>query len=60
MAALMMTAAPGSMAAMHQMPPSGEVSFPYAFPVAGKYRIFVQMKRQGRIQTGAFDVNVAP
>jgi hypothetical protein len=46
------------MAAMHQMPPGAEVSFPYAFPAAGRYRIFVQMKRAGRVETGAFDVTV--
>jgi hypothetical protein len=59
MVALMVAATPDSMAAMHEMPHSSEVSFPYAFPAAGHYRIFVQMKRAGRIQTGAFDVDVS-
>jgi hypothetical protein len=37
---------------------SAEVSFPYGFPKAGLYRIFVQIKRSGRVQTGVFDTHV--
>jgi hypothetical protein len=36
----------------------GEVSFPYAFPSSGPYRLWVQMKTQGRILTAAFDTAV--
>jgi hypothetical protein len=39
---------------------SGEVSFPYAFPKAGHYRLWVQVKRAGRILTGVFDADVQP
>ena len=34
------------------------VSFPYAFPEAGNYRIWLQFKREGRILNAAFDVTV--
>lgn len=35
-----------------------EVTFPYGFPAAGRYRVFVQMKHDGTVETGAFDLNV--
>lgn len=32
------------------------VAFPYGLPSAGKYRIFVQMKRGDTVETGVFDI----
>ncbi|WP_337042095.1 hypothetical protein [Emticicia sp. 17c] len=36
----------------------GSVTLPYVFPSAGNYRIWLQVKRNGKILTGAFDAKV--
>ena len=43
----------------HDMPMSGAVAIPFAFPNAGPYRIWVQVKRGGIVRTAAFDVTVS-
>ena len=37
---------------------SPELSMPYGFPKPGLYRIFLQFKRAGRIETASFDTHV--
>ena len=44
--------------AQQSEPISSTVEFPYGFPSSGQYRIFVQMKHGGTIETGAFDASV--
>lgn len=39
-------------------PIPAEISFPYGFPRPGDYRLFVQVKRHGQIETGVFDTHV--
>ena len=44
-----------NMAGMN-IPPS--VEFPYGLPSPGRYRVFIQMKHSGTIETGVFDADV--
>ena len=72
MAALMLAnqglGASAPMSAMPDMPgmsspqrvEESQLSFPYGFPQAGDYRIFVQVKRNGRVETGVFRAHVLP
>lgn len=39
-------------------PEHSVVSFPYSFPTPGKYRVCIQMKREGKILNSAFAVTV--
>jgi hypothetical protein len=41
-------------------PPTHEVAFPYAFPRAGKYRVWVQVRTAEApgVRTGVFDLRV--
>jgi hypothetical protein len=50
---------PGMEMPMSQRLPN-EVSFPYGFPTPGQYRIVVQMKRGGTVETAVFDAPVEP
>src|SRR5260370_41323746 len=69
MAALMMASADtdkgsatmmSTMSNMENAPPesvSPEISMPYGFPKPGRYRIFLQFKRSGLIETAVFDAH---
>lgn len=43
-----------------KLPAGGEIAFPYALPKPGKYHMWVQVKHDGRILTGAFAFEVEP
>ena len=62
MAALQKFTATGSSLdahASHAMAPqSSAIQIPYAFPTAGTYRVWVQLRRSGLVHTAAFDVRV--
>jgi hypothetical protein len=46
-------------ATAHDAPLPGRFAFPYAFPKAGRYRLWVQFRRGGTVRTAPFDVAVA-
>ncbi len=51
--------APASTNDPHRTGPlSPTVTFPYGLPTPGRYRIFVQMKHAGTVETGVFDTEV--
>jgi hypothetical protein len=43
---------------MMAMEHGNRISFPYSFPKDGRYRIFLQVKRNEKVLTGVFDVKV--
>jgi hypothetical protein len=45
--------------AMATEQPLREIAFPYAFPSAGSYRVWVQLRVRGTVRTAAWDVSVA-
>lgn len=49
------TDASGAMGMEH----GNRITFPYSFPKGGRYRIFLQIKRNEKVLTGVFDVKVA-
>jgi hypothetical protein len=49
-----------TMAAMHPETVPAEITFPYGFPQSGDYRLFLQLKRAGQIETAVFDARVSP
>jgi len=44
----------------HSMALDSRIAVPFAFPTAGAYRLFVQVKRGEKVLTAAFDLTVQP
>jgi hypothetical protein len=62
MGALALIAPPGAAPPCHEAAsarPPATIGFPYGFPKAGDYRLFLQFRRGGRIETAVFDVRVS-
>jgi hypothetical protein len=49
-----------SMAGMQHDVTTNEITFPYGFPRDGNYRLFLQVKRAGHVETAVFDAHVLP
>ncbi len=49
---------PGDPHAGHNEQEAGEVAIPFAFPRPGAYQVWVQVKRNGRVLTAAFEASV--
>lgn len=49
---------PAAAQATRAAPLGDTISFPYAFPSPGRYHVWVQVKRAGKVLTGIFDADV--
>jgi hypothetical protein len=54
-----LSGAAASSHAGHGTPLEATVAIPYAFPQAGAYRLWIQVKRGGQVMTAAYDATVA-
>jgi hypothetical protein len=49
---------PSDSMVQHSAPTASDFSFPYVFPRSGAYRVWVEIRRAGRVLTGVFDVTL--